>query len=130
MQERCSYWPPAQATAGHAEAAAEAYERWARAARLSAEEVSAFRASYAAQGLPGVWRFLLRLEERDEEETGCDLALPARRAARPAREPDAAFRWLDAALAERSISVIYLGSDPAFDNLRYDPRFRPSTCAG
>jgi tetratricopeptide (TPR) repeat protein len=123
MQEALMLLAGSQARAGNAEAAAEANERWARAVGLPAEEVSALRASFAAHGLPGLWRFMLRLEERDEEVTG--QTWPYRRAALHAQlgERDAAFRWLDAALAEQSPFTIYLGSDPAFDNLRGDPRF-------
>jgi TolB-like protein/Tfp pilus assembly protein PilF len=36
---------------------------------------------------------------------------------------DEAFRWLDQAVEDRCDYVIYLGHEPALDNLRADPRF-------
>ncbi len=82
---------------GDSQGTVDAYERWARAGGYSEQDVSTLRARFATEGLPGLWRFLLSLEERDEEETGATW--PYRRAALHARlaEADAAFRWLDAA---------------------------------
>jgi adenylate cyclase len=39
------------------------------------------------------------------------------------RDPDGAFPWLDKAIAQRSVDVIWLKVDPRLDNLRSDPRF-------
>ena len=39
-------------------------------------------------------------------------------------DKDEAFRWLDQAVEDRCDYVIYLGHEPAIDNLRADPRFR------
>lgn len=39
------------------------------------------------------------------------------------RDPDGAFQWLDKAIAQRSVDVIWLKVDPRLDNLRSNPRF-------
>ena len=116
----------ARAGAGDTAGAAAAYERWARAAGLPDSDVATLRTRFASEGLPGIWRFLLTLEERDEEETGATW--PWRRATLHARlgEKDEAFRWLDTAFAEGVHMLLYLGAEPAFDSLRDDPRFAAS----
>jgi TolB-like protein/Flp pilus assembly protein TadD len=40
------------------------------------------------------------------------------------RDRDEAFRWLDAALEERSAQLAYVSVDPRWDYLRPDPRFQ------
>ena len=40
------------------------------------------------------------------------------------RDRDEAFRWLDAALEERSAELAYVSVDPRWDYLRPDPRFQ------
>jgi hypothetical protein len=37
---------------------------------------------------------------------------------------DEAIQWLNAACAERYVTMIFLRSDPLFEPLRDDPRFR------
>ena len=39
-------------------------------------------------------------------------------------ETDEALQWLEKACAERSLLIAYLAVDPAFDNLRSEPRFQ------
>jgi tetratricopeptide (TPR) repeat protein len=39
-------------------------------------------------------------------------------------ETDEALQWLEKAYAERSLLIVYLAVDPAFDNLRSEPRFQ------
>jgi eukaryotic-like serine/threonine-protein kinase len=39
-------------------------------------------------------------------------------------ETDKALQWLEKAYAERSLLIVYLAVDPAFDNLRSEPRFQ------
>jgi TolB-like protein/DNA-binding winged helix-turn-helix (wHTH) protein/Tfp pilus assembly protein PilF len=112
----------AQSAAGDHEAAFAAYSGWARAAGFSAADLLALEARYTASGLPGIHRFLLELEVRDEEETG--EVWPARRARLHALlgEKDEAFRWLERTATDGH-RVLGLGSDPAFDSLRGDSRF-------
>jgi hypothetical protein len=38
-------------------------------------------------------------------------------------EKERAFDWLEKAYEERSSALVYLKVEPAFDNLRQDPRF-------
>jgi len=37
---------------------------------------------------------------------------------------DQAVRWLNRAVAEHSSGLVYMATDPFFDNLRADPRFQ------
>jgi TolB-like protein/Tfp pilus assembly protein PilF len=110
----------AHAQAGDAEDAFAAYRAWARAAGFSATDQMTLEQRYTAGGLPGVYRFLLELEARDEAETG-DV-WPARRAKLHALlgEADEALHWL-----ERQDRHAFRGQavDPDFDSLRGDPRF-------
>ncbi|MDQ3665411.1 MAG: protein kinase [Acidobacteriota bacterium] len=39
------------------------------------------------------------------------------------RETDRALEWIGKAVEERSLLIVYLNVDPAFDNLRSEPRF-------
>jgi tetratricopeptide (TPR) repeat protein len=111
----------AHAQAGDAEQAFVAYGRWARAAGFSAADQMTLEHRYTAAGLPGIYRFLLELEARDEEETG-DV-WPARRARLHALlgEAEQAIHWLgqegDGVLRKKA------AVDPDFDALRGDPRF-------
>lgn len=113
----------AHAQAGHLPESVQAYERWARASGLSDDDIARLKAMTGAEGLPGLWRFLLSLEERDEAESG--NVWPYRRALFHARlgEREAAFHWLDAAFAESQPRLNTLGSEPGFDSVRSDPRF-------
>ena len=38
-------------------------------------------------------------------------------------DAEGAFQWLDKAIAQRSVDVIWLKVDPRLDNVRSDPRF-------
>lgn len=111
----------AHAQAGDTEAAASAYGRWARAVGFSAADQVTLERRYAAAGLPGIYRFLLELEARDEEETG-DV-WPVRRARLHALlgEGEEAWRWLDR--AGGGLLRVTVAVDPDFDGLRGDPRF-------
>jgi hypothetical protein len=42
-------------------------------------------------------------------------------------DKEAAFEWLDRALGQHSNSCLLLAIDPAFENLRSDPRFQEAT---
>ena len=90
------------AAAGEAEAAFAAYAAWARSVGFTAADQVALDRRYREEGLPGVYRFLLELEARDEEETG--EVWPARRARLHALlgEADAAFHWLERVAAGSS----------------------------
>jgi len=112
----------AQAAAGNPDAAFAAHADWLRAAGFSAADQGTLEQRYTAEGLPGIYRFLLELETRDEEETG-DV-WPARRARLHALlgDADAAIHWIEqVANLDQPLRVVAV--DPAFDNLRGDPRF-------
>jgi TolB-like protein/DNA-binding winged helix-turn-helix (wHTH) protein/Flp pilus assembly protein TadD len=117
----------AHAQAGDAEEAFVAYGRWARAAGFSAADQVTLERRYDAAGLPGIYRFLLELEARDEEETG-DV-WPARRARLHSLlgEFEQATHWLDRegqSVLRRKAAV-----DPDFDALRGGPTLRRSSAA-
>ncbi|MCM2268724.1 MAG: protein kinase [Thermoanaerobaculia bacterium] len=113
-----------QAAAGRAEEAFAAWQEYAQKAGLSADAVTAVSAAHEREGMNGFWRALIRLEERETDETGATW--PVRRAALHARagDPEAALDWLERAADEHNPRLSTVGVDPAFDSLRGEARFR------
>ena len=98
---------------------AESHER-------AAESAAALSEAYAKYGEDGYWRKRLGLamEKRErltvlgyDESAYCIASICARLA-----ERDLAFQWLEMAVEEREISVVYVKTAPEFDRLRSDPR--------
>ncbi|MDF1503916.1 hypothetical protein, partial [Roseisolibacter sp. H3M3-2] len=83
-------------------------------------EVDAMRAAHAADGMPGLWRRWLAMDER---QSGANLD-PLRAASLWAAIGDRAraFERLERAYAERNPGLIYLADDQIFAPLRGDPR--------
>jgi tetratricopeptide (TPR) repeat protein len=92
------------------------------------ESLRVFSEAHGAEG----YRKLERFGAQRELDTLADHAVankytsPLAYARAHARlgDKDEAFRYLDAAFAERSPGLVYLKADPAWDQLRNDPRFR------
>jgi TolB-like protein/Tfp pilus assembly protein PilF len=88
----------------------------------SLEEVAILRAAYRSGGPAGFWRKLLEslTQARDKGEE-IDLPFYASVHARLGNK-DEAFKWLSKAVDEKESGIDLLKVDPAFDNLRSDPR--------
>jgi len=105
---------------GRNDEAVEEYVRIATLRAASTSELHAIRAAYATSGLPGFWRSWLDMDLRQSAGN----PNPLRAAAIWAQMGDTAqiFHWLDRAYAERNPGLIYLGFEPAFENVRAHPR--------
>jgi serine/threonine-protein kinase len=101
----------------------EAVEEYVKIATLrgaTASELTALRSAFAASGMPGFWRSWLDMDLRQSGGTPD----PLRIATLWALIGDTAqtFQWLDRAYAERHPGLIFLRTEPAFENLRSHPR--------
>ncbi len=91
-----------------------------KVARESAQVANALRTS----GAKGYWQKALDLTKEDAQKKGepvnpMDMAwLYAR-----LNKPDEVFEWLEKAYQERRTRLVFLKVEPAWDNLRSDPRF-------
>jgi hypothetical protein len=87
----------------------------------TAAEMDAVRAAFAKDGMRGAWRSWLGLDLR---QAGSDPD-PLRLAALWAYIGDVnqALDWLERAYAERSSTLVFLRTYPAFAELRSHPRF-------
>ena len=111
------------AAAGDDAKAFTTYQQWEKVAEFDVETVSALNQAYAAGGMRGYWQKRLELEEREWAESG--NVWPFRMASLHARLCHRAdtLLWLEKAIAERNVRVIYLGVYRMFDFLRGDPAF-------
>jgi tetratricopeptide (TPR) repeat protein len=105
---------------GRNDEAVDEYVRIATLRAASTSELNAIRAAYATSGMPGFWRSWLDMDLRQSAGN----PNPMRTAAIWAQMGDTAqiFHWLDRAWAERNPGLIYLGFEPAFENVRAHPR--------
>lgn len=86
------------------------------------EQLAALRQALSASGARGYWRASIDRELRRSRQQYVGKYGMAQRYAR-LDDPDEAFRWLERADEDRDSWLVYLKVDPAFDNLRSDPRF-------
>jgi len=101
-------------------------ERLARMAVGSEDEASLqmFKNRIAERGEEGYWS--LRADELEERKAEGEKISPVflARAYVGLNRTEDAFRELEAALEERDRNLVSLFSDPAWDSIRADPRFR------
>lgn len=111
------------AAAGHDAKAFKTYQQWEKVAEFDVETISALNQAYARAGMRGYWQKRLELEVRESAESG--NVWPFRIASLHARLGHRAetLVWLERAIAERNMRVIYLGVYPMFDFLRGDAAF-------
>jgi len=78
----------------------------------------------AAAGEKEYWRTLLALTQEAAKLNGKPLN-PAEMAELYSRldEKDKAFEWLETCFRERRVNLVFLNVEPAYDNIRSDPRF-------
>ena len=88
----------------------------------SQAELDKLRAAYIASGIQGFWQQDNRQIEYHSQQHTSPLIFLAMNNAKLGNK-DAAFMWLERALAARSGWVPELRADPVWDNLRDDPRF-------
>lgn len=94
-----------------------------RSAGIDEERIVEYTRLYEEQGIAAVFARLL--DERLEVNVGHYLPpLGWARYALLSGQHDAAFRWLDEAVAERQPQVLLLNVDPVYLPLRNDPRFK------
>jgi tetratricopeptide (TPR) repeat protein len=80
----------------------------------TAEAIAAFRDRYEKEGIPAIWRW--RAATRPPKDRAAAYAYLG--------DNDAAFEWLERAFEKQPLTLFGLKTDPAFDNLRADPRFQ------
>jgi TolB-like protein/DNA-binding winged helix-turn-helix (wHTH) protein/Tfp pilus assembly protein PilF len=113
----------ALSAASRDEQAFEAYDAWAAAAGVSAEQRAALKKAFDRGGIRDYWRERVRMEEQESKESG-DF-WPYRLAMLKARAGDGkgAIEWLEKAYEERSSRLLLLNVEPVFDSVREDARF-------
>jgi TolB-like protein/DNA-binding winged helix-turn-helix (wHTH) protein/tetratricopeptide (TPR) repeat protein len=106
---------------------------------MSQSRLAELRKAYHQSGAKGYWRKSLELCElgirrprKFANPSGfghCDYMLEADAAAIQVRlgDYDAAFAYLEKAYTNRNAYILYLNTDPGWDPIRSDPRFRDLT---
>ena len=84
--------------------------------------IDALREAYRQGGMQGFWQKRLDIALERSKETYIPPYFIAELYA-SLDERDKAFEWLERAYEERAGFLIHIKSEPAFDNLRDDPRF-------
>jgi eukaryotic-like serine/threonine-protein kinase len=104
----------------------QAVEWYLKGANLSGStaEVMAWKEAYAAAGVRGYYRkrLDLRMVQVGEDLSRQSLYNVAALYSQLA-EKEKTFEWLHKAFEERPYGLMFLKIDPAFDNMRSDPRF-------
>jgi hypothetical protein len=95
--------------------------RWREVSGASPEELRSLRGAYAASGWKGFWRKALDLDEQKKQ--GVDTSWLAEIYARLG-EKDQAFALLEKSYEQRLTRLKFLNTDPIWDSLRTDPRYR------
>jgi len=78
------------------------------------EVIAAFRNRYETEGMPGIWRWRATTRPPKDRAVACAYL----------GDNDAALEWLARAFREQPLTLMGVKIDPAFDNLRADPRFQ------
>lgn len=101
-----------------------AYQQWARLAGYAPEQITALDLAWHAGGMNAYWRQRIDIDRDEQLESG-DV-FPYRMALLYARagDSDNAFDWLERAYEQRSNHLLRLATEPAFDSIRGDVRFR------
>jgi TolB-like protein/Flp pilus assembly protein TadD len=104
----------------------EAVSEMKRAVQLAAESTETLAALALAYAAAGEIRQARRLVAKLMELSGTHYVLPYNLAKVHAveKESDQAIRWLQTAYEEANPDLIELNSEPIFDGIRADPRFR------
>jgi TolB-like protein/DNA-binding winged helix-turn-helix (wHTH) protein/Tfp pilus assembly protein PilF len=84
--------------------------------------IAALKAGQRESGLRGFWTAWLKFR-RASIAAGKEDPIAVACIYSRAGDTDKALTWLERAFKARRTWIIYLGVDPTFDSLRYDPRF-------
>jgi serine/threonine-protein kinase len=106
---------------GRADSAVAEYIRVAVRRGAPAEETTALREAFAADGMRGFWRRWLVYEERTSPAAPRALLMGAILAR--IGDADRAIEWLERAYRDKDPGLVYLGTNPDWEALRGDPRF-------
>jgi TolB-like protein/DNA-binding winged helix-turn-helix (wHTH) protein len=106
---------------------------------MTQDRLAELRKAYQRSGTKGYWRKSLEFCEQEIHQPRkfaivsgfghCDYMQQADAAAIQVRlgDYDAAFAYLEQAYANRNAYILYLNTDPGWDPIRSDPRFRDLT---
>jgi TolB-like protein/DNA-binding winged helix-turn-helix (wHTH) protein len=106
---------------------------------MTRDRLAELRKAYQRSGTKGYWRKSLEFCEQEIHQPRkfaivsgfghCDYMQQADAAAIQVRlgDYDAAFAYLEQAYANRNAYILYLNTDPGWDPIRSDPRFRDLT---
>ncbi len=86
------------------------------------ESIEPLQKAYETAGWQGVRRKRLEIDKQNEHQPGSNLYAIARQSALLG-EKEQAFEYLNKAIEKRHSQLVMLKVEPAFDNLRDDPRF-------
>jgi eukaryotic-like serine/threonine-protein kinase len=103
----------------------EAVEEYLKAIVLwggTPEIIAALRQAYRQSGMRGFWQKRLDIALEQSKESYFPAYFIAEFYAN-LDEKDKVFEWLERAYEERAGFLVHLKSEPAFDNIRDDPRF-------
>jgi serine/threonine-protein kinase len=98
------------------------YARIASIRGASAPEVSTLRSAHASGGMPAFWRSWLEFDRRHSGGNPNPVRVATYHAL--AGGVAEALEWLERAHAERNPALMFVYTDPAFAEMRGDPRFR------
>jgi len=87
-------------------------------------EVATARARFQAEGLKGVYTWLINDGFKEQDIGQYEPPLAIARYCAGADNTEYAFYWLEQAFESRQTELLYLEVDPKYDTLRSDPRFK------
>ena len=93
-----------------------------RAPEKEAETVAAFKGSYRASGVKGIWQKQIDVAQRNQQGDP-DLVFFMAEAHTHLGEKDQAFIWLNRALDQKHPAMPPIRYDPDYETLHSDPRF-------
>lgn len=90
--------------------------------RTNPERIGLFQNAYETSGWQGVRQKIFEVQKLNEQKPSANLYAMARQCALLG-DKEQAFEYLNKAIEKRQGQMIQLNVEPAFDNLRDDPRF-------
>jgi serine/threonine protein kinase/tetratricopeptide (TPR) repeat protein len=92
--------------------------------KMAPESLVALRRAFSERGMDGFLRErIAQLKGTQRAEPGLTTSFEIARAYARLGDRNAAFEWLQEAYTDHGGALVHLREDPAFNNLRVDPRF-------